>query len=69
MKHSLWLKDTQGIGYVAEKKKADVIVIGAGLTGLATAWRLCREGRDIIVLEAAEVGSGTSGHTTGKITS
>ncbi len=69
MKRSLWLKDTQGIGYVAEKKKADVIVIGAGLTGLAAAWRLCREGRDVIVLEAAEVGCGTSGHTTGKITS
>lgn len=69
MNRSLWFKNTQSPGYRSDRKRADVIVIGAGLTGLAAAWRLCREGLDVLVLEAAEVGSGTSGHTTGKITS
>ncbi|MFA5700800.1 MAG: FAD-dependent oxidoreductase [Desulfuromonas sp.] len=69
MTQSLWLKENSSPGFTATKRKADVIVIGAGLTGLTTAWRLCQEGLDVIVLEAAEVGCGTSGHTTGKITS
>ena len=69
MTRSLWLENTKSSGFTSEKRKADIIIIGAGLTGLATAWRLVREGLDVIVLEAAEVGSGTSGHTTGKITS
>lgn len=66
---SLWLESTKSNGFASEKRKADVIVIGAGFTGLATAWRLSREGLKVLVLEAAEVGSGTSGYTTGKITS
>ncbi len=33
------------------KKKYDVIVIGAGPAGLAAAWRLRKEGRDVLVLE------------------
>ncbi|MDY0212484.1 MAG: FAD-dependent oxidoreductase [Desulfuromonadaceae bacterium] len=69
MLESLWLKENKSPGFTSTKRKADVIVIGAGLTGLTTAWRLCQEGLDVIVLEASEVGSGTSGHTTGKITS
>jgi sarcosine oxidase len=31
--------------------QAEVVVVGAGVMGLATAWRLAREGRDVIVLE------------------
>ncbi len=69
MTQSLWLKSTRSSGFTSDKRKADVIIIGAGFTGLATAWRLAGEGLDVIVLEAAEAGSGTSGHTTGKITS
>ncbi len=66
---SLWDLDVSSPGYAAERARAGVVVIGAGLTGLLTAWRLCQEGRDVLVLEAREVGSGTSGHTTAKITS
>ena len=69
MPKSLWFNDSQSPGFSTEKRKADVIVVGAGLTGLLTAWRLLQEGRDVLILEARQVGSGTSGCTTGKITS
>ncbi|NKQ53035.1 FAD-dependent oxidoreductase [Amycolatopsis sp. K13G38] len=47
--------------------EADVVVIGAGIAGLTTAFRLAAEGRSVVVLEAARVASGVSGHTTAKV--
>ncbi len=49
--------------------KADVAVVGAGITGLTTAFLLKRAGAKVAVVEAAGVCSGTSGNTTAKITS
>lgn len=70
MNKSIWFFDSKNTKvYSTDRKKAEIIVIGAGLTGLLTAWQLCQEGRDVLVLEAREIGSGTSGYTTGKITS
>ena len=46
----------------------DVAVVGAGLTGITTALLLARAGVKTAVLEADEVGSGTSGRTTAKVT-
>jgi glycine/D-amino acid oxidase-like deaminating enzyme/nitrite reductase/ring-hydroxylating ferredoxin subunit len=45
----------------------DVVVVGAGLTGMATGLLLARAGREVLVLESDEVGHGTSGHTTAKV--
>lgn len=47
----------------------DVIVIGAGMAGLLTAYFLQQEGKKVLVLEAKEVSSGQTGRTTAKITS
>jgi glycine/D-amino acid oxidase-like deaminating enzyme/nitrite reductase/ring-hydroxylating ferredoxin subunit len=46
----------------------DVAVVGAGLTGLATALLLARAGRQVAVLEARWVGAVTTGHSTAKVT-
>lgn len=49
--------------------RADVVVIGAGIAGLTTGLLLQREGRRVVVIDMHRVGSGTTGHTTGKVTS
>lgn len=46
----------------------DVIVVGAGLTGLSTAVMLTRAGLDVAVLEAGDVAELASGGNTGKLT-
>jgi glycine/D-amino acid oxidase-like deaminating enzyme/nitrite reductase/ring-hydroxylating ferredoxin subunit len=47
----------------------DVAVIGGGIAGLTAALALKRAGRTVAVLEAARVGTGVTGNTTGKVTS
>lgn len=51
------------------RKHQDVIVIGAGMTGLLTAYYLKEQGKQVLVLEANEIASGQTGRTTAKITS
>lgn len=47
--------------------RADVVVIGAGFTGLSTALHLRRQGTDVAVIEAAEPGWGASGRNNGQV--
>ncbi|MDX6742324.1 FAD-dependent oxidoreductase [Actinocorallia sp. A-T 12471] len=55
-------------GATPPPKEADVVVLGAGIAGLTTAYLLARAGRTVAVLEAARVAEGVSGHTTAKVT-
>jgi len=50
-------------------KQADITVIGGGMAGILCAWLLQEAGLEVVVLEAAEIGSGQTGKTTAKITS
>ena len=49
--------------------KADVAVIGGGLTGILTADALIAEGKRVVVLDTSVIGSGQTGKTTAKVTS
>ena len=67
---SLWLDSSTPTRYapLTASTTVDVCVIGAGITGLTAAFELLERGRKVLVLEAAEVGGGVTGHTTGKVT-
>lgn len=49
--------------------KTDVLVIGAGIAGILTAYMLKQRGREVVVIDAAEIASGNTKNTTAKITS
>src|SRR5580704_13652856 len=47
--------------------RAEVLIIGAGYTGLSAALHLCESGVDVVVLEAASLGDGGSGLNGGQV--
>jgi glycine/D-amino acid oxidase-like deaminating enzyme len=44
--------------------EADVVIVGGGLTGISTALQLQKAGKNCVVIEAQEIGFGTTGGTT-----
>ena len=66
---SLWLDGRSETANPAPPldTRYDVVVVGAGITGLCTALLLARSGKSVLVLEARHVGAGTTGNTTGKL--
>ncbi|NOX70772.1 MAG: FAD-binding oxidoreductase [Gammaproteobacteria bacterium] len=48
-------------------KRTEVVVIGAGYTGLSAALELSRAGRDVLVLDAVAVGAGCSSRNGGLV--
>jgi glycine/D-amino acid oxidase-like deaminating enzyme/nitrite reductase/ring-hydroxylating ferredoxin subunit len=49
--------------------EAEIVVIGAGVAGLTTAYLLAREGRSVIVLDGMGVATGETGRTTAHLSS
>lgn len=68
---SLWVATAGSTKYASLDADidVDVAVIGGGIAGLTAALALKRDGQTVAVLEAARVGTGVTGHTTGKVTS
>lgn len=55
------------MGAVSLPDSVDDVIVGAGITGLATATMLARAGRSVLVLEARHLGQTASGLNTGKV--
>jgi glycine/D-amino acid oxidase-like deaminating enzyme len=68
---SYWKSSASSPGYkpLTKDLSVDVVIVGGGITGLTCAYLLKRSGLSVAVLEKNTVGSGTSGGTTGKVTS
>ena len=68
---SLWVATTGTTRYPSldTDLEVDVAVVGGGIAGLTAALALKRAGSTVAVLEAARIGTGVTGHTTGKVTS
>lgn len=66
---SLWLATAPPIPSdpFIPSEEYDVVVAGAGLTGLTAALLLAQRGQKVAVLEARQVGAVTSGNTTAKV--
>jgi glycine/D-amino acid oxidase-like deaminating enzyme len=54
---------------LANDIETDVAIVGGGITGLTTAYLLKKSGLRVVVLEKHNLSSGTTGGTTGKVTS
>ncbi|HEX6355883.1 FAD-binding oxidoreductase [Actinophytocola sp.] len=68
---SYWLDTAKPAGDFRRTElpaRADVVIVGAGLTGLSTALHLARDGADVVLLEANTVGWGASGRNGGMAT-
>lgn len=52
---------------LTEDVRADVCVIGGGVTGCSTALHLAERGYSVVLLEAGEIGYGASGRSGGQI--
>ncbi|RJF99093.1 FAD-dependent oxidoreductase [Noviherbaspirillum saxi] len=57
----------QNFAALAAEIDVDVAIIGGGITGITTAALLASSNLRIAVLEAAQVGSGSTGHSTGNL--
>jgi glycine/D-amino acid oxidase-like deaminating enzyme/nitrite reductase/ring-hydroxylating ferredoxin subunit len=53
---------------LSEHTSADVVIVGGGITGITAGYLLVKEGLKVIILEAGSILTGTTGHTTAKLT-
>lgn len=67
---SIWQKEVNMPEFPVLKKdiRTDIAIIGGGIAGLLTAYFLTQEGADCVLIEKNRICSGTTGHTTAKIT-
>ncbi|WP_229859452.1 FAD-dependent oxidoreductase [Streptomyces poonensis] len=66
---SYWIETAPGEAYppLDGDLDVDVVVVGAGIAGISTAYEVARLGRSVALLEAGTVAGGVTGHTTAKV--
>lgn len=69
MKKTIWKTSSHPPSFPQLKQdlKVEVAIIGGGVTGISTALLLQQKGLDVILLEARQIGLGTTGHSTGNL--
>ena len=65
---SVWRDRPSSVVADAVPERVQDLVIGAGVTGLVTGLLLARAGRRVAVLDARDVGAGTTGSSSAKVT-
>mgnify|MGYP002777377106 CR=1 FL=1 len=68
---SYWINSTPNSNFppLEQETTVDVAIVGAGIAGLTAAILLKRAGKRVAVIESKNIVTGTSGHTTAKVTS
>src|SRR3954447_10328493 len=66
---SLWAASLAGNSYptLTDDRSADVVVVGAGITGMLAATLAARDGASVLVLDRHDVGGVATRNTTAKI--
>ncbi|MGM8216765.1 FAD-dependent oxidoreductase [Bacillaceae bacterium W0354] len=53
---------------LTEDLTVDAVIVGGGITGIATAYLLSQKGVKVALIESTKLMNGTTGHTTAKVT-
>jgi glycine/D-amino acid oxidase-like deaminating enzyme/nitrite reductase/ring-hydroxylating ferredoxin subunit len=62
---SLWMDELpRPAPELTSSRRADVVVVGAGIAGMTTAYLLAKAGREVLVLDQGGVGHGMTARTT-----
>lgn len=69
-RQSLWLQTLPpAVPWpLAAHKKTEVVIVGAGITGLTAAYLLLLSGRRVVVVDSGLAGGGDTGHTSAHLT-
>lgn len=70
--NSYWIDSTKNLTSYPKldsNLNTDVCIIGGGITGISCAYKLAKQGLNVIVLEKNKIANSTTGNTTAKITS
>ncbi len=68
--NSLWIETTAETAFapLAERVDVDVVVVGAGITGITAAFLLTRAGKSVALIDSKRIVRGATGYTTAKVT-
>ncbi|WP_276381174.1 FAD-dependent oxidoreductase [Flavobacterium sp. H4147] len=67
---SFWIDSTEIIAFEkpSQDVRTDILIIGGGIAGLTTAYKLVKAGRKVVLVEDGFIGSGETGRTTAHLT-